>query len=66
MLGALALISITTGFFIYVVILSGILLFLWPLAATTVLFWEIFLVPLELISPITFTTGIILIYISMS
>ncbi len=58
------LLSISTGIFIWA--LSAILIFLWPMAATLVVFWEIILIPLELISPITLTTGIVLLYYSMA
>ncbi len=52
------------GIFIWA--LSAILIFLWPMAVTLVVFWEIILIPLELISPITLTTGIVLLYYSMA
>ena len=52
------------GIFIWA--LSAISIFLWPMAVVMVVFWEIILIPLELISPITLTTGIVLLYVSMT
>ena len=58
--------SIAVLYNAYFLILSAILLALMPMNVTLVVFWEIILIPLEVLSPLTFVAGVVLLYLSLS
>ena len=62
---AIALI-ISPGLAYYLLIAQGIMACFIPFSMVLVVFWEIILIPLFLISPLTATTGGVLLYLSLS